>query len=156
MKFKNGNVALFDLNTKKIISETPEITDMKYVIWNNNLTYGALVGETNIFIINKNMEVLSKIKEKSQIKSVCFDENSVLFYSTYFHIKYALIEPGLYGIIKSTESPIYLMAVHNAILYYSDSVQNIESKSFNYTDVAFKINLLNKNYDNIVKILQSG
>ncbi len=156
VKFKNGIVALFDLNTKKIISETTEITDMKYVIWNNNLTYGALVGETNIFIINKNMEVLSKIKEKSQIKSVCFDENSVLFYSTYFHIKYALIEPGLYGIIKSTESPIYIMAVHNAILYYSDSVQNIESKSFNYTDVAFKINLLNKNYDNIVKILQSG
>jgi len=109
VKFKNGIVALFDLNTKKIISETTEITDMKYVIWNNNLTYGALVGETNIFIINKNMEVLSKIKEKSQIKSVCFDENSVLFYSTYFHIKYALIEPGLYGIIKSTESPIYLM-----------------------------------------------
>ena len=156
MKFKNGIVALFDVNTKKIISETTEITEMKYVIWNNNMTYCALVGENLIFIVNKNMNILSKIKEKSKIKSVCFDENNVLFYSTYFHIKYSLIESGLYGIVKSTRVPIYLMSVNASTLYYSNSNQNLETENFNYTDIRFKLNLLNKNYDDIVKILKSG
>ena len=156
LKFKNGIVSLFDVNTRKIVSETTEITDLKYVIWNNNMTYAALVGQTNIFIINKNMEILSKIKEKSEIKSTVFDENNVLFYTTFFHVKYALIESGLYGIIKSTEKPIYLMQVNNSTLYYNISNGNIESENINYYDVAFKLNLLNKNYDNIVKILQSG
>ena len=52
LKFKNGIVALFDVNTRKILKETTEITEMKYVVWNSNLTYAALVGQTTIFIIN--------------------------------------------------------------------------------------------------------
>ena len=32
------------------------------------------------------MEKITKIKEKSSIKSACFDENIVLFYTTYFHV----------------------------------------------------------------------
>jgi coatomer protein complex subunit alpha (xenin) len=43
LKFKNGIVALFDVNTRKILKETTEITEMKYVVWNSNLTYAALV-----------------------------------------------------------------------------------------------------------------
>ena len=156
LKFKNGIVALFDVNTRKILKETTEITEMKYVVWNSNLTYAALVGQTNIFIINKNMEIITKIKEKSSIKSACFDENNVLFYTTYFHVKYSLIEPGLYGIIKSTETPLYLMNVKNSVIYYSTANQSIENQRIVYTDVAFKLNLLNKNYENIVKTLKAG
>ena len=156
LKFKNGIVALFDVNTRKILKETTEITEMKYVVWNSNMTYAALVGQTNIFIINKNMEIITKIREKSSIKSACFDENDVLFYTTYFHVKYALIEPGLYGIIKSTESPLYLMNVRNSMIYYSNANQSIESEKISYVDVNFKLNLLNKNYENIVKTLKSG
>ena len=125
LKFKNGIVSLFDVNTRKIISETTEITEMKYVIWNQSMSYCALVSENLIFIVNKNMEILSKIKEKSTIKSVCFDENNVLFYTTYFHVKYALVEPGLYGIVKSTKVPIYLMSVNSSTLYYSNSTMTI-------------------------------
>ena len=156
LKFKNGIVALFDVNTRKILKETTEITEMKYVVWNSNLTYAALVGQTSIFIINKNMEIITKIKEKSSIKSACFDENNVLFYTTYFHVKYSLIEPGLYGIVKSTETPLYLMNVKNSVIYYSTANQSIESQRIVYTDVAFKLNLLNKNYENIVKTLKAG
>ena len=156
LKFKNGIVALFDVNTRKILKETTEITEMKYVVWNSNLTYAALVGQTTIFIINKNMEIITKIKEKSTIKSACFDENNVLFYTTYFHVKYSLIEPGLYGIVKSTETPLYLMNVQNSVIYYSTADQKIETQHIVYTDVAFKLNLLNKNYENIVKMLKAG
>ena len=157
LKFKNGIVCLFDVNTKRFIAETTEITEMKYVIWNQQMTYCALVGINSVFIINKNMKILSKIKEKSSIKSVCFDENNVLFYTTYFHIKYALIEPGLYGIVKSIESPYYLMSVNNGTLYYSNANQKIvDSCNINYIDIRFKLSLLNKNYDDIVNILKSG
>ena len=156
LKFKNGIVILFDVNTKKSINETTEITEMKYVIWNQSMTHCALVGKNTIFIVNKNMEILTKIKEKSSIKSVCFDENNVLFYTTYFHVKYSLIEPGLNGIVKSTENPIYLMSVNNSTMYYSNSNHVTETQNINYTDIRFKINLLNKNYDDIVKTLKSG
>ena len=156
LKFKNGIVTLFDVNTKKTISETTEITEMNYVVWNQALTHCALVGGNTIFIVNKNMDIITKIKEKSSIKSVVFDENNVLFYTTYFHVKYSLIEPGLYGIVKSTENPIYLMSVYNSTLYYSNSNQVTETQNINYVDIRFKLNLLNKNYDDIVKILKSG
>lgn len=156
LKFKNGIVALFDVNTKKVVQEITELTNMKYVLWNNSMTYCALVGETSIFLTNKQMEIITKIKEKSSIKSVCFDENNVLFYTTYFHVKYLLTEPGLNGIVKSTENPLYLMSVSNSVLYYSTSNQSIESMSINYSDIKFKLDLLNKNYENIVSSLNQG
>jgi coatomer protein complex subunit alpha (xenin) len=155
LKFKNGIIGLLDANTKKIIQETNEITDLKFVTWNSTLTIGALVGVNKIFIINKNMDILNKVKENSQIKSACFDENNVLFYTTHFHIKYALQE-NLGGIIKSTETPVYLMMVNNGTFYLSDSLQNMKTQTFNYTEVRFKISLYNKNYDDVVNILRSG
>jgi len=155
LKFKNGIVGLLDVNTKKIIQETNEMTDLKYVAWNNQFSIGALVGKSSIFIINKNMDVLSKIKENSVIKSVCFDENNVLFYTTHFHIKYSL-QDGTNGIIKSVETPRYLMMVNNSTFYFSDSLQNIKTENFNYAEVRFKLSLFNKNYDDVVNILRSG
>ena len=48
------------------------------------------------------------------------------------------------------------MNVKNSVIYYSTANQSIESQHIVYTDVAFKLNLLNKNYENIVKMLKSG
>jgi coatomer protein complex subunit alpha (xenin) len=155
LKFKNGIVGMLDANTKKMIQETNEMTDMKFVVWNQTLTIGALVGSNSIFIINKNLEILSKIKENSQIKSASFDENNVLFYTTHFHIKYALQE-NLGGIIVSLETPVYLMMVNNSTFYISDSLQEMKTQPFNYTEVRFKLSLLNKNYEDVVNILRSG
>ena len=45
--------------------------------------------------------------------------------------------------------------VSNATLYLSDSLQNMRTEQFNYTEVRFKIPLLNKNYDDVVNILRS-
>jgi coatomer protein complex subunit alpha (xenin) len=155
IKFKNGIVGLLDVNTKKIIQETNEMMDLKFVQWNNNLTIGALVSMTSVFIINKNLDILHKIKENSNIKSVQFDENNVMFYTTHFHVKYCL-QDGLNGIIKSTETPYYLMMVNNGTFYLSDAQQNLRTENFNYMDVRFKISLFNKNYDDVVNILRSG
>jgi coatomer protein complex subunit alpha (xenin) len=48
------------------------------------------------------------------------------------------------------------MNVRNSVIYYSTANQSIESQHIVYTDVAFKLNLLNKNYENIVKMLKAG
>jgi coatomer protein complex subunit alpha (xenin) len=42
------------------------------------------------------------------------------------------------------------------MIYYSNANQSIESEKISYVDVNFKLNLLNKNYENIVKTLKSG
>ena len=40
---------------------------MKYVVWNSNLTYAALVGQTTIFIINKNYENIVKMLKAGNV-----------------------------------------------------------------------------------------
>ena len=154
-KFKNDTIALVDANSRKIVKEINEITDLKYVIWNSTMTLAALVSKNNLYVINKNFEVLTKIKENCTIKSVCFDEQNIIFYTTNFHIKY-ILQSGLNGIIKSTEVTNYLMMVTNNTLYFNDALQNFKSERFNYTECKFKIALQNKNYDEVVNILKSG
>ena len=153
IKLKSNLVGLLDMNTKKI--STNEISDFKFVIWNANSTLAALVGKNHIYFVNKNLEILHKIKENAKIKSAKFDENSVLFYTTHFHIKYCL-QNGLNGIIKSLESPRYLMTVSNGTFYFSDSVRNLKTENFNYLNVRFKLSLFNTNYDDVVNILRTS
>lgn len=153
VKLKSNLVGLLDMNTKKV--STNEISDFSFVIWNANMTLAALVGANHIYFVNKNLEILHKVKENAKIKSAKFDENSVLFYTTHFHIKFCL-QNGLNGIIKSLESPRYLMAVANAVFYYSDSVRNLKTEAFNYLNVRFKLSLFNTNYDDVVNILKAS
>lgn len=155
IKFLNGLLCLFDINTKKITQEINEMSDFNYIVWNINMSYAAIVGKHNILIVNKNLEICHRIKENSPIKAVKFDENNVLFYSTYFQIKYSLIN-GLNGIIKSTDMTYYLMLISNGVIYYSDLNKNRSSFKFNYTEVRFNIALMNKNYDEVSSILKSG
>lgn len=155
LKMKNYLVCLLDLNLKKIIHETNEITDFKFIVWNSHMTHAAIVGQHIITIINKNMEICHKIKENSGIKSAVFDENNVLFYSTYFHIKYSLVN-GLSGIVKSTDYTYYLMMVSNSNIFYSDCRSERESLKFNYSEIRFNLALNNKNYDEIVHYLKTG
>jgi coatomer protein complex subunit alpha (xenin) len=155
MKFRIGIVCLVDINTRKISQETNEISDLKFVIWNVNMSFAALVGEKSILIVNKNLEITHRIRENSNIKSAVFDENSVLFYSTYFHIKYSLIN-GLNGIIKSTDMSNYLLLVSSSVIYYSDIKNHKNSFKFNYIEIRFNLALMNKNYDDTVNILKTG
>jgi len=153
IKLKSNLVGLLDMNTKKV--STNEISDFKFVIWNSNSTLAALVGNNNIFFVNKNLEILHKVKENAKIKSAKFDENSVLFYTTHFHIKYCL-QNGLNGIVKSLDSPRYLLAVTNGVFYFSDYIRNFKTEPFNYLNVRFKLSLFNTNYDDVVNILKTS
>jgi len=153
IKLKSNLVGLLDMNTKKI--STNEINDFKFVLWNSNMSLGALVGLHNIYIVNKNLEILQKVKENSKINSIKFDENNVLFYTTHFHVKYYL-QNGLNGIIKSLDSPKYLMAVSNGTLYFSDMLKEMKTENFNYLNVRFKLSLFNNNYDDVVNILRTS
>lgn len=155
LKLSNGIVALYDVNTRKVSNESNEMTDFKFIIWNSSITHVAIIGDKHIFIVNKNLDICHRIKENSNIKSAVFDENSVLFYSTYFQIKYSLIN-GLSGIIKSTEMAYYLMLVNGGNILYSDCKDGKNSLKFNYTEIRFNIALMNKYYDEIVYILKSG
>lgn len=155
LQLKNGLICLLDHNSKKIVQESNEITDFKFIVWNNTMTYAAIIGQKSITIINKNMEICFKIKENSTIKSAVFDEQGVLFYSSYFHVKYCLVS-GLTGIIKSTENTFYLMMVYNSTVFYSDCKGTRNFFTFNYSEVKFNMALCNKNYDEIVHYLKSG
>jgi len=153
IKLKSNLVGLLDMNTKKIT--TNEISDFKFALWNHNMTLAALIGSNHIYFVNKNLEILHKVKENAKIKSAKFDENSVLFFTTHFHVKFCL-QNGLNGIIKSLDSPRYLMAVSNGVLYFSDSSKNLKTEVFNYLNVRFKLSLFNTNYDDVVNILRTS
>lgn len=152
---KNGLVCLYDINARKITNETNELSDLKFVSMNQSMTYTAVIGQNTINILSKNFEIVCKIKENSQIKSVCWDETGVLFYTTFSHVKY-LLTSGLNGVIKSTESPFYLNMIHKGIIHYSDSKFNQETFSFNYNEINFNKALSNKNHDEILHYLKSS
>ena len=155
IKLKNGVIGLVDANSKKILHELNEISELKNVTWNSNMTNASLIGKNAIYLISKNFEVLNKMRENSSIKSACFDENGILFYTTHFHIKYFLAEKGLSGIIKSIKTANYLMMVNGSKLFYSDSLQQLKNDKFSYTECKFNLALQNKNYDDIVNILKT-
>ena len=70
-------------------------------------------------------------------------------------MKYYL-QNGLNGIIKSLDSPKYLMAVSNGTLYFSDMLKEMKTENFNYLNVRFKLSLFNNNYDDVVNILKDA
>ena len=61
-KFYKMVVEKANYKSKEIELSTNEINDFKFVLWNSNMSLGALVGLHNIYIVNKNLEILQKVK----------------------------------------------------------------------------------------------
>lgn len=99
-------VILFDVQQRLTVAElsTPNV---KYVVWNSEMTQVALLSKHAIIIADKKLGNSCTVHETIRVKSAAWDDSGVLVYTTLNHIKYCLPN-GDSGIIRTLDVPVYV------------------------------------------------
>ncbi|CAC38349.1 coatomer alpha subunit Cop1 [Schizosaccharomyces pombe] len=147
-------VHLFDLQQKKIVSSF-NANRVKYVVWSNDNSQAALLGKHYVYIVKKNLELITSIHETIRIKSAVWVENNVLLYATLDHLKYALMS-GDTGVIKTLESTLYLVKAKGNMVFALNRAAEPVSFEIDPTEYLFKLALLRKDYEQVLHLIQNS
>ncbi|KAJ5079003.1 coatomer subunit alpha [Anaeramoeba ignava] len=149
-----SKIYLLDIQQKKILSSI-SAKRIKQTIWSEDMNYLALIGAFEIIICDKKLKQIATIEEKIRIKGYCWSKSNVFFYTTLHHFKYCLSN-GDYGIIKSIDKCIYLVAVDNNAAFYFDRIDDgIRIMLFDSTEVALKSAIINNKMEDVVPLLRN-
>ena len=87
-------VTLFDVQQRTVLAElsTPQV---KYVVWNNDMTQVALLCKHAIVIADKKLQNAQTVHETIRVKSAAWDDSEVLVYTTLNHVSH-LPPPACY------------------------------------------------------------
>ena len=151
-------VILYDIQKKETIAEltTPYV---KYVYWNADGSYVALLGKHTITIATKNLEQICSIHETIRIKSAVWDDTlGVLLYSTLNHVKYLLPNPGVgdTGVIRTLENTVYLIRVRGKSLTCLGRDGKVDVIPIDPTEYRFKVALAKKEYKEMVRVIKTS
>ena len=111
MVHAHDSLFLYDLASRKVTFEfaLSEGTVVKQVVWAPNFGHVAVITQTQVYLLSKNLEVLNQQKESAKIKSGVFDEHNSFIYSTSTHLKYMFpSECKTIGTFKSIPQPVYV------------------------------------------------
>ncbi|ODM95881.1 Coatomer subunit alpha [Orchesella cincta] len=148
-------VSLFDLQQKRVLAET-RVSKVKHVVWSHDMAQVALLSKHSMTICNRKLEVLATFQEIAKIKSGAWDDSSNVFlYTTSNHIKYALIN-GDNGIVRTLQSPLYLVKVKHNQLIFLDREAKVRVLNMDPMEYRFKLALINRNYDEVLKIIRNS
>lgn len=152
---KNKFVTLYDIQQDVQVAEL-KVASVKYVTLSQDGQYLALLSKHGITLASSSkLELINSIHETIRIKSAVFDENNVLIFSTLNHIKYSLLN-GETGIIKTLENTIYLTRIEKSTLYALNRLGQVEIITIDPTEYRFKKALVNKNFNEVLKIIKSS
>lgn len=149
-----SSVTLFDLQQEKVIAKAP-VNGVKYTSWSKDGKYVALIGKHQITIANRDLKVLASLHETIRIKSAVWDDNGVLLYSTLNHLKYSLLN-GDHGILKTLENTVYLIKIKDNLVYVLTRNGTIEIIEIDPTEYRFKRALLNKNFNEVLRLIKTS
>jgi coatomer protein complex subunit alpha (xenin) len=115
----------------------------------------ALVTKNKIIMIDEDFSKLAEVREKFSIKSVFWERDNLLFYTTSNHWKYALLS-GETGILKSIEEPLHLVKKISNYKYLAFSEKNkvFEIECHKFDELEFKIALLDKDWETVHKLIR--
>jgi len=151
----DDRITLFEPQSRRILAEL-QIPRVKYVLWNKDCTYVALISKHGITITSRDMEQLCSLTESVRVKSGTWDSNSRIFvYTTLNHIKYCLIN-GDTGIIRTLDVPVYITRVHNNQLFCLDRECKTRIISIDITEAKFKLALEDKNYPDVMHMIRNS
>ncbi|KAI9312090.1 coatomer protein alpha subunit [Dichotomocladium elegans] len=148
------SVILYDIQQRRIAAELP-VGNVKYVVWNSDMSAVALLSKHTITITDKNLQQLAQIHETIRIKSGTWDDSGVFIYCTLNHIKYALTQ-GDTGIIRTLDQPVYLTRVKGKTLYALDRDAKVQQIIIDPTEYRFKLALIKKQYEEVLHIIRSS
>ncbi|OAF68265.1 Alpha-COP [Intoshia linei] len=145
-------LTLFDIQqNKKLIScKFPKV---KYIHWREDGKFAALLCVKSIYIVDRQLNSITSIRENTRVKSGLWDSN-VFVYTTNHHIKYLLMN-GDFGIIRTLEFPVYLAAIYEGKLYCIDRSVNIRIVQIDTTEYKFKLALITKRYDEVLNMIRT-
>ncbi|KAG8856653.1 hypothetical protein FRB91_000492 [Serendipita sp. 411] len=148
------SVVLFDIQQQKSLAEINS-PPVKYAVWNTDGSTVALLSKHTITLANKTLSHSSLIHETIRIKSGAWDDIGVFVYSTLNHIKYALPQ-GDNGIIRTLDQPVYLARIKGKNIHCLDRSARPRTITMDPTEYKFKLALVRKNYDDVLKIIQTS
>jgi len=147
-------VCLYDLQQMKSVAEVTA-PNTKYVVWSAAHKYCALISKHAVIICSKKLEHMCTVHETMSVKSGVWNEDGVFVYSTLNHMKYCLPN-GDTGIICTLDTPIYLTAIIGESVFFLDREAKNKAMIINSTEFMFKMALLNKKFDEVKRIMNSG
>jgi coatomer protein complex subunit alpha (xenin) len=146
-------VSLFDVQSRRVVGEV-QAPRVKYVYWNRDCSFVALVGKHSIVLATKTMGQLCSITETVRVKSGAWDETMRAFvYSTLNHIKYVLPN-GDVGIIRTLDVPIYIARTVGSQLLCLDREVKTRVIGIDSTEAAFKLALEDKRYGEVMHMVR--
>ncbi|ODV85936.1 hypothetical protein CANARDRAFT_28002 [[Candida] arabinofermentans NRRL YB-2248] len=151
---KPTSVIHYDVQQRKELAEL-QINNAKYASWSADGQFVALLSKHTITIANKKLESIISMHETIRVKSAAWDDSGVLIYSTLNHIKYALLN-GDSGTIKTLENTLYITKVSGKSCYCLNRRGEVEVVPIDPTEYRFKKALVNKNFAEVMRIIQSS
>ncbi|MFH4977259.1 hypothetical protein AB6A40_003968 [Gnathostoma spinigerum] len=119
------------------------------------MEFAALISKHTLTLINRRLEVLCSVNESTRVKSGAWGKDGVFIYTTSNHIKYALIA-GDYGIIRTLDVPVYILAIRGDKLYCLNREAAPVEVAIDPTEYRFKLALINRHYDEVVTMVRSA
>ncbi|VDK27188.1 unnamed protein product [Gongylonema pulchrum] len=150
----NESVQLLDIQQKRILASA-KVSKVKYVIWSKNLEYAALLSKHTLTLVTRKLQILCSVQESTRVKSGAWEEGGVFLYTTSNHIKYALTA-GDYGIIRTLDVPVYVLAVRGESLYCLNREAAPVEVPIDPTEYRFKLALINRRYDEVLNMVRSA
>jgi coatomer protein complex subunit alpha (xenin) len=90
-------ICLFETASMRVIGEITGLRRVRYVAWAPSGDYVALVTRLTVTLADKDLNHIATVRESLRAKSACWDENNILLYNTYTHLKYLVPEVAAHG-----------------------------------------------------------
>ena len=150
-------ITLFDLQQKRAMGEIT-CPNVKYVVWASDMKHFALLSKHAVVLGRRDaqkLEHLATVHETIRVKSGVWEEgsNKAFIYTTLNHVKFCLAQ-GDSGIIRTLDAPVYLTKVMGNKLFCLDREGSTMALSIDKTEFQFKTALIDRNYDEVLKIIK--
>jgi len=151
----DDKMILFEPQSRRVLGEI-QAARVKYIAWNHDASYVALVSKHGVIIANKELEQLCSITETVRVKGGAWDNSSRIFvYTTLNHIKYC-IPNGDSGLVRTLDVPIYITEVQAKKVICIDRECRVRVVSVDLTEAMFKLALDEKNYRQVMQIVRQS
>lgn len=151
--YNDSTLFLFDTSSQQILGSIL-VDGVKRVVWNASYTLCAILAASSVRILDKDLKQLSIVTEKIHVKDALWDDHDILLYSTLSQVKY-MLPSGEKGIVRSLDSPVYLVAYRKDTLYAFNRDNQFISIEINPSEFLFKYYLEHKQYRNAIRIIRT-
>mmetsp|Transcript_41337 Transcript_41337/g.66408 ORF Transcript_41337/g.66408 Transcript_41337/m.66408 type:complete len:1247 (-) Transcript_41337:3304-7044(-) len=147
-------ITLFDTQARRVIGEVV-VPHVRYVVWNADGSYVALLCKHAVVICNKQLEQQCTVGETVRVKSGAWGPHGIFVYATLNHIKYCIAN-GDAGVIRTLDLPVYITRVTKDTLYCLDRECKLRTLSIDTTECMFKVALMKKQYGEVIRMIRNA